>query len=138
MSVQILAGVSAIPVMVGVKGSAETETSTEMGKTTETSTTDTISVDVFVPENSQISASIVTNKITSTVPYTAMLEKYFADGTRKREKIRSQYEGVVMNEVSVQYGEIESLLEGRGNDDLERKKRRAVNPRPKKPLKERL
>lgn len=138
MSVQILAGVSAIPVMVGVKGSAETETSTEMGKTTETSTTDTISVDVFVPENSQISASIVTNKITSTVPYTAMLEKHFADGTRKREKIRSQYEGVVMNEVSVQYGEIESLLEGRGNDDLERKKRRAVNQRPKKPLKERL
>ena len=69
--------------------------------------------------------------MTSTVPYTAMLEKIYFDGTRKREKIRSQYTGVQVNEVSVQYGEIFSLLDGReAGDDLERKKRKAVSKRP--------
>ena len=68
-----------------------------------------------------------------------MLEKHYSDGTRKREKIKANYEGVVMNEVSVQYGNVESLLEGRENQDsAAKKKSRAVNPRPAKPLKERL
>ena len=40
-----------------------------------------------------------------------MLEKIYYDGTRKRQKIKSQYKGVEMAEISVQYGEIESLLE---------------------------
>ena len=60
-----------------------------------------------------------------------MLEKIYYDGTRKRQKIKSQYKGVEMAEISVQYGEIESLLEGRGDDDLERKRqKKAIKPRP--------
>ena len=59
-----------------------------------------------------------------------MLEKIYFDGTRKRERIRSQYTGVKVNEVSVQYGNVESLLDGRGDDDLERKERKAVSKRP--------
>ena len=60
-----------------------------------------------------------------------MLEKLYFDGTRKRRKIKSQYKGVEMAEISVQYGNIESLLEGRGDDDLERRRqKKAVKPRP--------
>ena len=61
----------------------------------------------------------------------AMLEKLYFDGTRKRRKIKSQYKGVEMAEISVQYGNIESLLEGRGDDDLERRRqKKAIKPRP--------
>ena len=64
-----------------------------------------------------------------------MLEKIYFDGTRKRERIRSQYTGVQVNEVSVQYGEIISLLDGRG-DDLKPKERKSVSKRPAKDLQE--
>ena len=56
-------------VMLGAQGIYSHETTTEMGKTTETSETDTISVDVFVPENSRVSAAIVTTSMTTTIPY---------------------------------------------------------------------
>ena len=56
-------------VMLGAQGIFSHDTTTEMGKARETSKTDTIAVDVFVPENSQVSASIVTNTMTTTIPY---------------------------------------------------------------------
>ena len=60
-----------------------------------------------------------------------MLEKLYFDGTRKRQKIKSQYKGVEMAEISVQYGNIESLIDGRGDDDLERKRqKKAIKQRP--------
>ena len=92
--------IPATPVFAGVSTTMNVETTTEFGDSTETSKTDSISVDVFVPETSKISVSIVTSSMTSTVPYTAMLEKIFFDGTRKREKIRSQYTGVQVSAVS--------------------------------------
>ena len=68
-----------------------------------------------------------------------MLEKIYYDGTRKREKINSQYKGVEVNEVSVQYGEVESLLSQSGVDDVARTKRKAIKPRPSsKELKDRF
>ena len=130
VSVEITMQIPFTPIMAGVKGTYYSETSNKFGKTTEKSKIDTISVDVFVPENSQISAFIVTNYRTSTVPYSAMLEKIYFDGSRKRERIQSRYTGIKANEVSVQYGNVESLLEGRGDDNIQRKSRKAVSERP--------
>ena len=44
------------------------------------------------------------------------------------------YTGVQVNQVSVQYGNVESLLDVRGDDNLKRKERKAVSKRPSKPL----
>ena len=93
VSVTVTMKIPFTPIFVGVEASVATQTENIFGKSTEKTESDTISVDVFVPENSQISASIVTSTMESTVPYTAMLEKVYTDGTRKRERIRSQYTG---------------------------------------------
>ena len=77
VSVTIVMMIPTTPVLVGVEGTFASETTNEFGKATEKSKTDTISVDIFVPENSQISAAIVTSTKYSTVPYTAMLEKIY-------------------------------------------------------------
>ena len=123
----------------GASGETVKTKSTEFGKTSETSTTDSIAIDVLIPENSRITASIISNSYETTIPYTAMLEKIYYDGTRKREKIKSQYKGVEVNEVSVQYGEVESLLSQSGEDDVARTKRKAIKPRPSsKELKDRF
>ena len=72
-------------------------------------TTDTIEVGMEVQWNSTMTATIIAEKFTSTIPFTATLKKIYYDGTTGTGKSGGIFKGVHVSNVIVQYSENKSL-----------------------------
>lgn len=76
----------------GMEGDVKTNTTTEA-----------IKASVDVPANSKMTATIIANKYTTDIPYTAMMTKFFYDGSSTSYPVEGQFKGVDISEVQVQY-----------------------------------
>ena len=93
------------------------------GEVNKNTTTESMKATVDVPANSQMTATIIANKYTSDVPYTAMMTKYFYDGSTTSYPVEGMFKGVTIDEVQVQYSETHELLA----DHSDRKRRSIEN-----------
>ena len=92
----------------------------EYGKTRDESFTDAVDTEALIPEFSKMKFSITANRYESSIPYTARLTKFYFDGTSSVSTVEGQYDGVNLNEVSVQYNRIVYLTQSeRENERLE-------------------
>ena len=91
------------------------------GEVNKNTTTESIKATVDVPANSKMTATIIANKYTSDIPYTAVMTKYFYDGSTTSYPVEGMFKGVTIDEVQIQYSETQELLA-----NLRDRKRRSV------------
>ena len=85
------------------------EFSASYGRDTVKETTDTIEVGMEIEWKSKMSATIISEKFTSTIPFTATLKKIYYDGTTSTGKSGGIFKGVHVSNVIVQYSENKPL-----------------------------
>ena len=88
------------------------ETTATYGTETVEETKDTIEVGMEIQWNSTMTATIISEKFTSTIPFTATLKKIYYDGTTSTGKSGGIFKGVHVSNVIVQYSENKSLQPG--------------------------
>ena len=57
-----------------------------------------------------MTATVIANKYTTDIPYTAMMTKYFYDGSTTTYPVEGMFKGVSISEVQVQYSEAEDVF----------------------------
>ena len=125
-TVQVIVLIPVINYKLDVKTSVSSSWEGIDGEVNKNTTTESMKATVDVPANSKMTATIIANKYTSDIPYTAMMTKYYYDGSTTSYPVEGMYKGVTIDEVQVQYSESQELLA-----NLNDRKRRSAEETPK-------